>query len=45
MEPERRIVAQPDIHWTVGIGRGLRCRCPACGRGRLFGHFLKVVDE
>jgi uncharacterized protein (DUF983 family) len=28
-----------------GIVRGLRCRCPACGKGRLFGRFLKVVDR
>lgn len=26
------------------IFRGLRCRCPACGNGRLFGAFLKPVD-
>jgi uncharacterized protein (DUF983 family) len=24
---------------------GFFCRCPACGHGRLFGRFLKVVDE
>jgi len=23
---------------------GLRCRCPACGTGKLFGGFLKVVS-
>lgn len=23
---------------------GFLCRCPACGQGRLFGRFLKVVD-
>ncbi|HEX2556552.1 MAG TPA: DUF983 domain-containing protein [Microvirga sp.] len=27
------------------MGRGLRGRCPACGRGRLFGRFLKVADR
>jgi len=26
------------------ILRGLKCRCPACGEGRLFGAFLKPVD-
>ncbi len=26
------------------IGRGLRCRCPACGRARLFAGYLRVVD-
>jgi uncharacterized protein (DUF983 family) len=25
--------------------RGWRCRCPACGEGRLFRAFLKVVDH
>jgi len=24
---------------------GLRCRCPACGKGRLFSGFLTVVSE
>ncbi len=26
------------------IRRGLRCRCPACGEGKLFRAYLKVVD-
>ena len=25
--------------------RGMRCRCPACGEGKLFGRFLKPVDR
>lgn len=25
--------------------RGFLCTCPNCGRGRLFGRFLKVVDH
>lgn len=31
---------------TVGVGlkRGLACRCPACGRQRLFDGFLRVVS-
>lgn len=24
--------------------RGLRCRCPRCGEGKLFSRYLKVVD-
>lgn len=24
---------------------GLRCRCPACGKGKLFGGFLSVVPR
>jgi uncharacterized protein (DUF983 family) len=31
--------------WAEGLLRGLVGRCPACGRGRLFGRFLKVQDE
>jgi uncharacterized protein (DUF983 family) len=27
------------------IKRGLLCRCPACGSGRLFRNFLKPVDN
>lgn len=30
--------------WTLGVRRGLACRCPACGEGRAFRAFLKVVD-
>ncbi len=33
----------------IGLGRALKrgflCRCPNCGRGRLFRAFLKVVDQ
>ena len=31
---------RPDV--VLSMRRGFRCRCPACGRGRLFGRFLKV---
>jgi uncharacterized protein (DUF983 family) len=27
------------------IKRGLMCRCPACGKGRLFGKWLKVNES
>ena len=27
------------------IGRGLAHRCPACGKGRLYGRYLKVQPE
>ncbi|MDI3469201.1 MAG: ZINC-FINGER PROTEIN [Pseudolabrys sp.] len=30
----------PQAMW-----RGVRCRCPACGEGKLFRAFLKVADE
>ncbi|MGD1877673.1 MAG: DUF983 domain-containing protein [Kiloniellaceae bacterium] len=29
----------------VAMGRGLRGRCPACGRGKLFASFLKPVES
>lgn len=33
----------PMRHWRQAVGRGLLCRCPACGNGRLFTAFLKPV--
>lgn len=27
------------------IKRGMLCRCPNCGQGKLFGRYLKVVDS
>lgn len=30
--------------WTA-LWRGIRCRCPACGVGRVFRAYLKVVDR
>ncbi len=30
--------------WT-GIRRGLACRCPECGKGRLFTSYLKVAPS
>ncbi len=27
------------------LGRGLAMKCPACGEGRMFGRFLKVLDR
>ena len=32
---------QDERDRVQAIGRGLACRCPACGQGRLFGAFLK----
>ncbi len=29
----------------IGIGRGLLGRCPACGNGRIFDGFLRVVPQ
>jgi uncharacterized protein (DUF983 family) len=39
-------MATPDSaerDWRGSVGRGLRCRCPACGEGKLFRGFLKPV--
>ncbi len=30
---------------TTAIGRGLLCRCPACGQTHLFNGYLRVVPE
>ena len=27
------------------MGRGFACACPACGKGRMFGKYLKVADS
>jgi uncharacterized protein (DUF983 family) len=35
-------MSQNTSRWTAFL-RGLRCRCPACGEGRMFGKYLKVV--
>ena len=29
----------------TAVGRGLLCRCPACGRGRIFTGYLRVTPE
>jgi uncharacterized protein (DUF983 family) len=34
-------VADKKSIWT-GIRRGLACRCPTCGEGRLFSGYLKI---
>jgi uncharacterized protein (DUF983 family) len=34
-------LAEEKSIW-VGIKRGLRRRCPHCGQGRLFTHYLKI---
>ncbi len=33
----------PRSAWTA-IRRGFLCRCPACGKGKLFRRYLKPVD-
>ena len=29
--------------WTTYLGRALLCKCPACGKGKLFERYLKQV--
>jgi uncharacterized protein (DUF983 family) len=41
----RLIGKAPERRWFEAVRRGLAGRCPGCGRGRLFGRFLKVTDE
>ena len=46
-EPDRSTEPNPWPMPSLGtaIGRGLAGRCPACGRGKIFNGFLKVVGE
>jgi uncharacterized protein (DUF983 family) len=30
---------------ALAMGRGFSCRCPNCGKGKLFRAYLKVVDR
>lgn len=36
-------VPGPRNVWTA-MSRGLKCRCPNCGQGRMFRAYLKVAD-
>ncbi len=46
-EPDRSTPPNPWPMPTMGaaIGRGLRGKCPACGKGKIFNGFLKVAAE
>lgn len=46
-EPDRSTPPNPWPMPTLAtaIGRGLRGRCPACGKGRIFNGFLKVAAD
>ena len=37
------IAPPPKRDWRQAMGRGMACRCPACGNGKLFNGFLKPV--
>jgi uncharacterized protein (DUF983 family) len=35
----------PPGQWLTALRRGLRHRCPACGEGRLFASFLRLMPR
>lgn len=37
--------AEPARRLWQAMRRGLACKCPNCGQGKLFGKYLKVVDH
>jgi uncharacterized protein (DUF983 family) len=41
--PDVALPPKRDV-WQA-MGRGLRCRCPNCGEGKIFRAFLKVADK
>jgi uncharacterized protein (DUF983 family) len=36
--------ARPDRALWPAMLRGMKCRCPACGEGKMFRAYLKVAD-
>jgi len=40
-----RLPGKADRALAPSLRRGFLCRCPNCGRGRLFGRFLKTVPS
>ncbi len=47
MDPRRDAAGFPVTHPPVGVAlaRGAMFRCPACGQGKLFNGYLRLVDE
>jgi uncharacterized protein (DUF983 family) len=45
MTASRANLQNTDRPMRQALLRGLLCRCPNCGRGKLFRAFLKVADE
>jgi uncharacterized protein (DUF983 family) len=39
------VVETHQRNGMTALSRGLQCRCPACGKGRMFRAFLKVSDH
>lgn len=40
----QQVVREPRPVWPA-IRRGLFCKCPNCGQGKLFASFVKTVDS
>jgi uncharacterized protein (DUF983 family) len=38
-------MTRPEVSLTQAMFRGFAMKCPNCGKGRLFGRFLKVADH
>jgi len=41
---ESKSGTQETTAWTAFVN-GLRCRCPKCGKGKLFHHYIEQVDN
>ena len=35
----------PKGYWRVAVGRGLRLRCPVCGKGKLFETYFRMFPS
>jgi uncharacterized protein (DUF983 family) len=42
--PENPDESRAKAVWPA-VWRGIKCRCPHCGRGRLFHHYIEQVDN
>lgn len=38
-------MTHPAVSLGLAMWRGFTMKCPSCGKGHLFGRFLKVVDQ
>lgn len=39
------LTLQEPRSWKQAMWRGFTCACPACGKGHMFGKYLKVADN
>lgn len=42
--PVEETTYRPERPFWPSVRRGLACRCPACGKGKLFRSYLKVTN-